>query len=172
MKWIGLFLIILTIPVPSMAEPPRTAEQHYYSGLRWKEILQFQRAIEEFEQAYVADPSKVKCLYEIADSYERLSNMPNKTISESLGDKWRAYGLYEAFLKRASTPEKEQEIARNRIEPLGEEIKKLKDQITERDASIKGLDEKIEQILAVLRLIQDQLMRRDRHATTATGPIR
>jgi tetratricopeptide (TPR) repeat protein len=150
----------------SRAEPPLTALQHIQRGYRWQTATRYEKAIEEFEQAYLLEERPL-CLYYMATSYDRLANLATKSASEALESKQRAVELYTAFVEKAPPDEPGLDVARGRIEALRQEIKDLTAQAAERDATLKAMNDKLDLLIKEVRALREQLPRRDRGATPA-----
>jgi uncharacterized coiled-coil protein SlyX len=135
-------------------------------GATQSTVAQYQKAIEEYEQAY-QEESRPAYLYFIAANYEQLANLPTKSTAEVLAAKQQALVVYESFVEKAAPDEPGLDIARGRIEALRQEIKDLTAQAAERDATLKAMNDKLDLLIKEVRALCEQLPRRDRGATPA-----
>jgi tetratricopeptide (TPR) repeat protein len=158
-------LCILVLAGPAWADPAE-ALRHANRGLKWRAVAQYQKAIEEYEQAY-QEESKSTYLYWIAEHYERLANLPTKSAAEVLAAKQQALVVYENFVEKAPPDEPGLDVARGRIEALRQEIKELTAQAAERDATLKAINDKLDLLIKEVRALRELLLRRDRGATPA-----
>lgn len=158
--WPCLWIIVFT------SSALANSGEHLNAGQKWFEVARYQKAIEEFEQAY-QENAGVICLYHIAQSYERLATLPTKTPSEVSENKQQALELYKTFISKGPPSQPALEVAHSRIESLPQEIKELEAQRAEQEASIKLLNENIKQLLAEIRALRELLPRRERGATSA-----
>jgi hypothetical protein len=149
---------LMILSARSFAEAPEAdARNHFTLACGWREVKQFQKAIGEFEQAYLLD-RKPGHLYFLAQSYEQLACMPTKPASEVLEAKMQALGLYETFIEKAPPGEPGLDVARSRIQPLRQEIKELAAQRTEQEASLKDLRSDIKQLVLEVRTLRELLL--------------
>lgn len=167
-----IVLIIMVLSVPAFAGLPEAdARQHVFLATRWRDLRQFQKAIGEFEQAYLLDGKPLHLCY-MAQSYEQLADMPTKTTSEMLESKMQALALYEIFIEKAPHGEPGLDVAHNRIEPLRQEIKDLRAaQRTEREVSLKELRDDMKELVVEVRALRELIlrwMRGDRAAIPTT----
>ena len=160
--WICLWMVVMF--TGSAWAGSAEALSHADRGKKWRVVAQYQKAIEEYEQAYQED-DRPGYLYFIAQNYERLANTPTKTSTEVLAAKQQALAVYESFIEKAQEGESGLDIARHRIEPLRQEIKDLAVQVASKV-------DKIDQMLAELHAIHELLLRRDcgGHATAVLAP--
>jgi tetratricopeptide (TPR) repeat protein len=143
------------------------ALKHVNRGVRWRAVAQYQKAIEEFEQAYQeeATPSYLSW---IAQTYERLANLPTKSAAEVLAAKQQALVVYESFIETAPAGEPGLDVARSRMDPLRQEIKELAAQAAERDATLKAINDKLDLLINEVRALRELLLRREHGVRTAT----
>lgn len=165
---VWICLLVTALSMPAFAElPEAAAQQHFVLGTRWRELRQFQKAVGEFEQAYLLD-GKPLHLYYMAQSYEQLASIPTNTASEVMANKMQALGLYETFIEKAPQGEPGLEMARARIELLRQDIKQLAAQVAEREASLRLLNDKMDQILTEIRGLREFVLRREHANIPAT----
>ena len=158
-------LCILMIAGSAWADPAE-ALRHANRGSKWRSVAQYQKAIEEYEQAY-QEESRPGYLYWIAENYERLANLPTKSAAEVLAAKQQALVVYESFIEVATSGEPGLDVARGRIEALRQEIKDLTVQAAEREATLKAMNDKLDLLIHEVRALRELLPRRDRGATSA-----
>jgi hypothetical protein len=158
-------LCILMFAGSAWADPVE-ALRHANRGLKWRTVAQYQKTIEEYEQAY-QEESRPGYLYFIAESYERLANLPTKSAAEVLAAKQQALVVYENFVEKAPLDEPGLDVARGRIEALRQEIKDLTAQAAERGATLKAINDKLDLLIQEVRALRELLLRRDRGATPA-----
>lgn len=144
----------MSLSVSAFAQAPEEdAGHHVVLATRWRELRQFQKAIKEFEQAYLID-DKPLYLFLMAQSYEELASMPTRAVPEAQEGKMQALGLYQTFIEKAPQGTHLLEVARSRIAPLRQEIKELADQVTDREASQRSIQNDIKQILLEIRMLR------------------
>jgi hypothetical protein len=158
-------LCILMIAGSAWADPAE-ALRHANRGLKWRAVAQYQKAIEEYEQAY-QEESRPGYLYFIAESYERLARSPTKSAAEVLAAKQQGLVVYESFVEKAPPDEPGLDVARGRIEALRQEIKDLAAQAAERDATLRAMNDKLDLLIKEVRALRELLLRRERGATPA-----
>jgi hypothetical protein len=129
-------------------------------------VAQYQKAIEEFEQAY-QEEARPAYLYWIAETYERLASLPTKNAAEVLAAQQQALVVYESFVKEAPPDAPGLDVARGRIEALRQEIKDLAVQAAEREATLKAMNDKLDLLIHEVRALRDSLARHDRAAAPA-----
>jgi tetratricopeptide (TPR) repeat protein len=151
-------LTLLALGQPAFADPPATVQAHVSQGHISILLTEYQRAIDEFGQAYRQE-QKARYLYWIAQCYERVASLPTKTPPESLESKQRALSIYERFIETAPPMEPGLEIARGRIAPLRQEINDLTGQIAEQGASLKSIQSDIKQLVVEVRALRELILR-------------
>jgi uncharacterized coiled-coil protein SlyX len=110
----------------------------------------------------------------MAESYERLEGLPTNKVNEVSEGKLRALEIYKSFVETTPPTDPALDKARAPIELLPQEIKELTEHVAKQELSLKVLNEslkalndKMDQVLAALRALPDQLLRRERGGTSA-----
>lgn len=167
---VGTIIWILLVASSAAAEPTLDAGTHAAYGQKWLDSTQYQKAIEQFEQAYQLQANAIYLLW-MADGYERLAGLATKTPAEIMECKQRALELYKVFVKKAPNTEPRLNEARARIEPLHQEIEELRALMAEQAASLKAIQSDTKQLVVEVRALRELILRWMRGERTAIPTI-